>query len=344
MELGDILVIAVVAIVILTVGAILFIPSLFTAPMANGETLASKGKAPELEGIHGYINAESIAIGPHVGKKVILIDFWTYTCINCIRTLPYLTAWDEKYRDDGLLIIGVHTPEFDFEKEYANVERAVEEHGIKYPVALDNDYKTWRAYNNRFWPAKYLIDKHGNIVYTHFGEGAYDETERIIQTLLTDLTNKTPDDQIGSVTGEAVAYGEIGTPELYFGQSFRRIGFGNEPARLEAGKEYTFTLPENSAPNQIYLEGTWKNNNDDIELVSESGKIVLLYKAKDVNIVGGSNEGSTIRVLVDNTMVQELPIKTFTLYPVVKGTDYTAHRLELEVRGAGFRVSSFTFG
>ena len=138
---------------------------------------------PEISGIASWINSEPITFEEQRGK-VVLVDFWTYTCVNCIRTLPYLKAWHEKYADKGLVIVGVHTPEFDFEKDRDNVIEATEGFGLKWPIAQDNDFKTWRAFDNRYWPAKYLVDKDGYIRYTHFGEGAYEETELWIRGLL----------------------------------------------------------------------------------------------------------------------------------------------------------------
>ena len=140
--------------------------------------------AKEITTPNGYINIDDINIADAIGKKVILIDFWTYSCINCQRTTPFLNAWWDKYEDDGLLMIGIHTPEFEFEKDYNNVADAVKEFGIEFPVVLDNDFSTWRAYQNRYWPRKYLIDIDGFIVYDHIGEGGYDETEKKIQELL----------------------------------------------------------------------------------------------------------------------------------------------------------------
>src|SRR3989338_2253577 len=137
-------------------------------------------KAPEFAGIATWINSEPLTLEELKGK-VVLVDFWTYSCINCIRTLPYLKDWHEKYADDGLVIIGVHAPEFEFEKDEKNVQKAINDFGLKYPIVQDNDFATWRAYNNRYWPAKYFIDKEGYIRYTHFGEGAYDESEKVIQ-------------------------------------------------------------------------------------------------------------------------------------------------------------------
>jgi len=156
-----------------------------TGVAISKEAKAKKYKpAQEISTPDGFVNTDSISIGELIGKKVILVDFWTYSCINCQRTTPYLNAWYEKYHDQGLEIIGLHTPEFEFEKDYNNVKAAVEKFGIKFPVVLDNDYSTWAAYRNQYWPRKYLIDIDGYIVYDHIGEGAYDETEAKIQEAL----------------------------------------------------------------------------------------------------------------------------------------------------------------
>lgn len=149
----------------------------------EGDLMMDMARAPELTGISAWINSTPLTMESLRGK-VVLIDFWTYSCINCIRTQPYLNAWHEKYADDGLVIIGVHAPEFAFEKVENNVREASQKAGIKYPIALDNDFATWNAYANRYWPAKYLVDQNGNIVYKHFGEGEYAETEEKIQSLL----------------------------------------------------------------------------------------------------------------------------------------------------------------
>ena len=153
---------------------------------ANGGTRAALpvlGRAPEFEGNDRWFNSRPLTLEGLRGR-VVLVDFWTYTCINCIRTLPYLKAWDDRYRDKGLTIVGVHTPEFEFERDAGNVEKAVRDDGLRYPVAQDNEYETWDAYGNQYWPAKYLIDADGNVRYTHFGEGEYDVTEKAIRALL----------------------------------------------------------------------------------------------------------------------------------------------------------------
>ena len=178
--------------------------------------------APELTGIGGYINANSsLSIGSLKGK-VILVDFWTYTCINCIRTLPYLKAWHGKYEDDGLVIIGVHTPEFEFEKEYGNVVDAVNGNQIEYAVVQDNNYATWRAYQNRYWPRKYIIDIDGFIRYDHIGEGAYEETEKVIQELLKERMERLGKGKLKEGMSKPsdihdVDFGKVKSPELYLG-------------------------------------------------------------------------------------------------------------------------------
>lgn len=304
--------------------------------------------APDLQGISGYINTnnQSIKLSDYFGKKVILIDFWTYTCINCIRTLPYVTSWDQKYRDDGLLIIGVHTPEFDFEKNYTNVLNAVNQFGIKYPVVQDNNYKTWNAYNNRYWPAKYLIDKNGNVVYTHFGEGNYEETENKIQELLKDLNSSMKSGDSRSVSTSSVDFYQIGTPEIYFGYNFRRSYLGNEPAIMQADQVYNFTINKQAQmeANKPYFEGVWKNNADNFELVSETGRIILYYKAKNVNIVAGSDGFSKLISSADKQVQTELNASSSTLYNVVSGTNYNSKILELNISGKGFKIYTFTFG
>ena len=159
-------------------------------PEGSGEEIERKevqfGRAEEIVAPADFINTDGVSIKEARGEKVVLVDFWTYTCYNCQNTQPYLNAWHEEYSDDGLLIIGVHTPEFGFERDPANVEKAVREAGIEYPVVLDNGYATWNAYDQRYWPAMYLIDVDGFIRYKHFGEGAYEETETKIRELLTE--------------------------------------------------------------------------------------------------------------------------------------------------------------
>jgi thiol-disulfide isomerase/thioredoxin len=313
--------------------------------------------APEMQGIAGYINTRPVLLKDLVGKKVVLVDFWTYSCINCQRTLPHVTAWHKKYKDKGLEIIGVHSPEFDFEKKRENVERAVKNFGIKYPVVLDNEHGTWNAWQNRYWPAKYLIDIDGYVAYHHFGEGAYEETERKIQELLAERAERLG--MTESITKEMVEMGaeepsfeRIKTPEIYLGPVFTRGNFGNEQG-LPAGKTVNYSLPDNFRLNQVYLEGKWFVDKDHVRLVSDTGRVVLKYDARNVNIVAGSEAGSGIKTFVDEKETSgwcspdgtcNNHVKAEDLYPIINGSSYGQRTLTIEVNGAGFRLYTFTFG
>ena len=240
-------------------------------------------KAPDLVGIEGYINTTEEDLREKMKGKVVLYDIWTYSCINCIRTLPFITAWDEKYSDQGLLIVGIHSPEFEFEKNIDNVKMAATKHGINYPVVLDNEKKTWDAFENRYWPRKYIADHEGFIRYDHIGEGAYEETEKVIQELLKERA-----DSLGTslpVSGELVNIGEFEhswfrTPELYFGYKFAsgRNQLGNSEGFLP-NQNVTYSIPDKVNLHYFYLDGTWTNLEGSMKLVSDSGSIVLPYSA-----------------------------------------------------------------
>ncbi len=302
--------------------------------------------APELAGIAGYINTDSIKISDFVGKKVVLIDIWTYSCINCQRTLPYLAMWHEKYNDKGLQIIGVHSPEFEFEKKFENVKRATEKWGIKYPVVLDNDHATWNAFMNRYWPRKYLIDIDGYIVWDHIGEGGYAEAEKKIQELLEErmsklgMTGSIPS-EVSEVEAPKVEFGKIGTPEIYLGYEFTRGNFGNKEG-LPEGQAVTYSLPDTMRSNQVYLEGTWFVDSDHVRLVSNTGKVVLKYNAKNVNIVASAPD-SDITIFVDDKEISKIKVKEDDLYTLVNA-EYGKHTLIFDVYGSGFKLYTFTFG
>jgi thiol-disulfide isomerase/thioredoxin len=316
--------------------------------------------APELTNVNGYINSEPITLADLRGK-VVLVDFWTYSCINCIRTIPYLNAWYEKYADNGLVIVGVHTPEFEFEKDYNNVKAAVEKFDIKYPVAQDNEKGTWEAYENRYWPRKYLIDNEGYIRYDHIGEGAYAETEKVIQSLLAERTqyigaNVTIDQSISNPeSSQNVNFDRINTPELYFGYEYSRAPLGNSEG-YKPDQVVNYTVPDDTkiVPNRIYLAGEWKNNPDHMELQSEVGRIVLSYSAKAVNIVAGGK--GELHILEDNSPLDDsssgtdlsedgtVKIDGQRLYNVVEHEEYGNHQIAIEVAGRGFQIYTFTFG
>ena len=307
-------------------------------------------KAVELVSPDGYINTGPITLKELVGKKVVLIDFWTYSCINCQRTLPYLRAWYDKYKDYGLVIIGVHTPEFDFEKSRDNVQQAVEKFGITYPVVQDNQYQTWTAYGNHYWPHKYLIDIDGFVVYDHIGEGGYADTEKKIQELLDErsrvlsLGMELPKN-ISQPAAPPVDFGSVGTPELYFGYGYQRPGqFGNTEG-YSPNQAVQYSIPANPVRNKFYLEGEWLNNNDNMELQSPSGKILLKYDAKNVHLVAGAARNTTLSVKVDGMLVNDsIVVSSFSLYTVVSGKGYGAHTLEIVPDRPGLMAYTFTFG
>src|SRR5215212_7318263 len=343
-----------------------FIPA--SIESKNGTTVSQVDKsqfkkAPDFAKITGYINTEegrSINFKDLKGK-VVLVDFWTYSCINCIRTIPYLVDWNEKYADKGLVIVGVHSPEFEFEKNIDNVKAAVQKYGIKYPVLQDNDKGTWDAYQNRYWPRKYLIDNEGYIRYDHIGEGAYAETEKVIQSLLAERTqyigaNVTIDQSISNPeSSQNVNVDRINTPELYFGYEYSRAPLGNSEG-YKPDQVVKYTIPDDSkiVPNRIYLAGEWKNNGDHMELQSEVGRIVLSYSAKAVNIVAGG--GGELHILEDNSKLDErssgtdisedgtVKIDGQRLYNVVGHEQYGNHDIAIEVVGRGFQIYTFTFG
>ena len=301
--------------------------------------------APELAGIEGYINTSPPFTLSSLKGKVVIVDFWTYSCINCIRTQPYLNAWYDRYHAEGLEIIGVHTPEFDFEKKIDNVETAVEKAGIRYPVVLDNAYATWNAYGNRYWPRKYLVDAEGFIRYDHIGEGGYEETEKMIQELLSErnealLETGLVSPEIGENT-PAPTYGQNRTPELYFGYAFARAPLGNEEG-YQPDATVDYSLPASPPPNLISLEGKWENHPDYMELAGEEGKIVLPYAAAQVNIVA-SGPGILIPSL-DGIAQSPIEVGEETLYTIIEEDTHANHVLTMDIQGKGFRIYTFTFG
>jgi thiol-disulfide isomerase/thioredoxin len=319
-------------------------------------------KAPGFKGITSYINTNQTKLSDLKGK-VVLVDFWTYSCINCIRTLPYLVDWNQKYSDKGLVIVGVHSPEFQFEKNIDNVKQAVARFGIKYPVLLDNDHGTWNAYQNSYWPRKYLVDSDGYIRYDHIGEGGYAETENAIRNLLAERSNQ-KGLEISNlnqtkliVSGvPSVDFNQIKTPELYFGYQYARAQLGNIEG-FNPEKTVNYTIPNsNLETNVIYLQGLWKNNPDNMELVGPDGKITLVYSAKSVNIVAGGK--GQVAVREDGKGVQtnnsskgndtdaegKLSIDGQRLYNIADNTNYGNHQIEIAAKGPGFKIYTFTFG
>ncbi|MBI4080015.1 redoxin family protein [Candidatus Kaiserbacteria bacterium] len=338
-------------------------PAEASSPQEAAEMISAEAKelmykkAPELVEPDHYINtprlpsgqAGPITIGEFRGKNPVLVDIWTYSCINCQRTLPYLRMWHEKYAKDGLIIIGVHTPEFAFEQVPSNVEAAVRDFGLKYPVVLDNEYKTWNAFGNRFWPRKYLIDIDGYIVYDHAGEGAYEETEQAIQNALAErakrLGMKMPSQEIASPADVMpVDFSQVQSPEVYFG-SDRNDLLGNGKRGVEGVQ--TLEIPEKLFGNTLYLGGVWNIQTEYAEAAA-GASIQFIYSAKNVYMVASSERGARLKVTLDGKPRTDSDANTTILdeelYPLTEGQSYGTHLLEITIEEGSLKIYTFTFG
>ena len=297
------------------------------------EALAANGRAPvapELGGIVGWINGEPLTLSELRGR-VVLIDFWTYSCVNCLRTLPHLKAWDRAYRDDGLTIIGVHSPEFAFERVPDNVRAAVRKLGIRYPVALDNDFVTWTAYANQYWPAKYLIDRTGRVRYVHFGEGEYDETERMIRRYLGGVRQAVQEVADRTQTART-------TPESYLGYERldRFVG-----SRIVANTEATYRFPQWLAPDQLAYAGRMRVEPERV-VAGADGRIRLRFHAREVNLVLGGR--GYVEVFVDGERRRAVAVAGEPrLYRLLELSRARDGLLELRF-SPGLEAYAFTFG
>jgi cytochrome c biogenesis protein CcdA/thiol-disulfide isomerase/thioredoxin len=294
------------------------------------DELSDFGPAPELTGIVNWINSPPLSLMMLRGK-VVLIDFWTYSCINCLRTLPYIEKWYADYKDDGLVIIGVHTPEFEFEKDAKNVAQAVMRLGIKYPVAQDNDYKTWQAYHNRFWPAHYLIDAQGNLRMVHFGEGAYVETENAIRTLLgmQPLEMKEPAHEIKQVSPETylgTARGHSYTPEI----------------TIQPDEEIKYAYQAALKEDQVGLRGLWLAESERITSRSDESYLEMNFLASEVYLVLSGSSATPLEVFLDGKKHGTMVVDGDRKYDIVS-TSYGHHLLSLKIP-KGVSAYAFTFG
>ncbi len=301
-------------------------------------------KITELVSPDGYINTDGKKITLEEMKgKLVLVDIWTYSCINCKRTIPYINEWYDKYNAKGFEVVGVHTPEFAFEKVQANVEKAVDGFNIKYPVILDNEYQTWNALGNQYWPRKYIVDIDGYIIYDHIGEGEYEQTEKVIQYALKERSQRLGtniDVPTGTVNLANPLKGNVNSPETYFG-SARNINFGNGKSGL-SGKQ-NFTPVDNLSENKLYLYGPWNITPEYAENIGEAG-ITFRYDTKDVYMTAGSKDGVEIEVYKDDVFVKKIMIKDETLYNIIEGEDYGKHILKIKIPKAGLKAFTFTFG
>ncbi|MBI1822999.1 MAG: redoxin domain-containing protein [Nitrospirae bacterium] len=326
----------------------------------GGESVKQK-IGPEVQGIDEWLNTSSpMAVSREKGK-VVIVDFWTYSCINCIRTIPYLNDWYDKYHDRGLVIIGIHTPEFTFEKEVERVKEAVSFLKIKYAVGLDNQKKTWDAFGNHYWPHKYFFGPDGTLRYEVVGEGRYDESEDKIQELLTETGVEFKKDHLNRMAGEEVQFQKIKTPEIFFG-TFHG-GFIGNPLGILSGSGRPYQFPPQFEENAFYLSGSW-NIQDQFALYTgrERGEVRLIYDAKSVNWVAGTNQnGIWVEVMLDRHYLnseeagEDIVIdsegrsKVFVsqkkLYRIIRHQGgYGKHLLSLILFEPGVESYSFTFG
>ncbi|NII09300.1 thioredoxin family protein [Oleiagrimonas sp. C23AA] len=293
---------------------------------------ATPSQAPEFAGISHWINSPPLTMKQLRGK-VVLVDFWTYSCINCLRTLPHLKSWYAKYHDKGLEIVGVHSPEFDFEKNYANVKRAVNKYGITWPVAMDSDMRTWRAWNNHYWPAEYLIDKQGKVIESHFGEGNYEQTENAIRKALG-MGSAQMDEHAADLSG-------IGSPEMYFGLD--REEYMAPPQRPSAGARM-YTTPDTIGLNQFALTGRWKMTGQYAQLVGDKGQIHLHFKSGKLHMVASAEHPVTLKITVDGKPQPNVTVRDSQLYTLFDSNSYEDHVVTIRVVGSGFKAFTFTFG
>ncbi len=322
--------------------------------------LDNEGAFPSLSGAVAWLNSPPLTAEALKGK-VVVIDFWTYSCINCLRSIPYIEAWAEKYKNDGLVVIGVHTPEFAFEKDQANIEKAVRDLKITYPVAIDSNYAIWKAFNNEYWPAHYFIDATGQIRYHHFGEGEYDKSEKVIQELLK-LKNSslslTGFVQVHGSGAEAAAdMSDVQSPETYVGYNRQENYVSPEKIRRDAPAAYT--APGRMDVNDWGLAGSWTVGGEHALLDSANGKIIFRFHARDLHLVlGPGKDGQPIRfkVLLDGSVPGddhgvdvngqgEGTVKDYRLYQLIRQKGKVEDRtFEIQFLDPGVQVYAFTFG
>jgi cytochrome c biogenesis protein CcdA/thiol-disulfide isomerase/thioredoxin len=300
------------------------------AATASG-ALTDYGPAPNFAGIDEWLNSKPLTMQELRGK-VVLIDFWTYSCINCLRTLPHVEAWYRMYRKDGLVVVGVHTPEFAFEHVPSNVRAAVRRLGVRYPVALDNRYGTWNAYGNQYWPAEYLIDRNGHVRSAHFGEGNYSETEENIRSLLGEKPASPASDRLRDLTPVGLL-----TPETYlgYGRIDRFTG-----SKLYPDKEATYTIPPALGKDDFAYGGRWTVRAQRI-VAGKGARLQLRYYARKVYLVLGGH--GTVQVLVDGKPHRVVRVRSDRLYTLVDRDSIDEATLELRF-SPGVSAYAFTFG
>jgi thiol-disulfide isomerase/thioredoxin len=337
------------------IGATVFVCGIATAGSGAGD----EGRMPDMNGAVVWLNSAPLS-SKSLSGKVVLVNFWTYSCINSLRELPYMKAWAAKYKDAGLVVIGVHTPEFGFEKDPANVKNAVSDLNVTYPIPIDSNHSIWSAFWNEYWPADYFLDARGSIRYHHFGEGEYEKSERVIQALLKENGAAGLDEATVRITAdkaEAPPSEDVGSPETYVGYA-RAENFAS-PARMAQNSRKTYSPPSRLALNQWGLGGSWNTGAESGTLESAPGKIVFRFHSRDLHMVlGPSKSGAPVRFRIKLNGVAPLAdhgsdsaadgtgeVQQPRMYQLVrqKGPVKDA-AFEIEFLDPGVEAFSFTFG
>ena len=321
----------------LSSGALLTGAAVFGSPLTPGFAQPVAGRpAPEFAGLDGWINTNGPITVAGLRGEVVLVDFWTYSCINCRRTVRYLNRWQSEYGPRGLQVVSIHTPEFGFERARRNVEASTREFGIQYPVGQDNGFQTWRAWSNRSWPAFYLLDRDGRVVLFREGEGYAREMEGAIRGLLGL-------GQGAAHPGDDPDLSRIATPEMYFGWKHPTPqDRAQSPRRGEAA--YAFAQAPGPRLNTYQLDGTWTREEEALVLRSPRGGLRMRFSAAKLHWVASASQPVTLRIRVDGSETRPLPIERPTLYTLLDGDRYGEHLVEVEADQPGLSLFSATFG
>ena len=305
-------------------------------PLRQGAAQPAAGPAaPEFAGLDGWLNTPAPLTLAGLRGKVVLVDFWTYSCINCRRTIPYLNRWQADYAAQGLQVVGIHTPEFGFERMRRNLEPALRELGIAYAVGQDNDFRTWRAWSNRAWPSFYLLDREGRIVLAREGEGHARELEGAIRALL----GLAP---AAARRGDDPDLSRVRSPEVYFGaQHPTPQDRAQSPRRGEAAYAFPARGP---ALDTYQLDGSWAREAEALVLRSARGGLRLRFSAAKLHLVAAAPDAAPLRVAVDGAPAQAIEVGRPTLYTLLDGTTYGEHLVELTAEAPGLSLFSATFG
>ena len=328
-------------------------------PAGRGGVLPDLGAAPSLDGAVAWVNSPPLTMAGLKGK-VVVVDFWTYSCINCLRSIPYVEAWAKRYADQGLVLIGVHTPEFAFERQEDNVRKAVKDLGLTYPVAIDSDWTIWKAFKNSYWPAHYFIDAKGRLRHTHFGEGEYDASEQVIRKLLAERNGAPVAGGLAQVQARGVQaaadFSAMASPETYLGYEKAKGFASTPPASLD--KVATYAFPVTLQHNQWALAGVWKDTAAFASSHAAGGAIRYRFHARDLNMVLGPPATGKVRFRisidgrppgadhgVDVNAAGEGVVDGQRLYQLVRQADVKGDRtFEVQFLDPGAQAYTFTFG